>query len=87
MDSIQEIKGLLKEEKLLIGTDTTMKSLKAGELSKIFLTSNVSDEVREDLEKYSKMNKVELVQLDIANDELAVVAKKPFNISIIGLKK
>ena len=64
-----------------------MKALKAKKLSKVFISSNCPPEMKEDLERYSKMNGVELAQLDIANDELGVVCKKSFNISIIGLKK
>lgn len=87
MEAIQEIKKLIKENKLLLGTDTTMKALKAGKLSKIYATSNCPADVREDLEHYSKLSGVEIVNLDIANDELGVVCKKTFRISIIGLKK
>jgi len=86
-DSISDIKKLIKEDKLLLGTETTMKALKSGELSKIFKTSNCPDDLNKDLENYSNMNNVELVQLEISNDELGVICKKPFNISIIGLKK
>lgn len=87
MDMIKEIKDLLKEDKLLLGTETTMKALKSGKLSKVFVTANCPSDLKKDLEKYCKMGGVEVMALDVPNDELGVICKKPFRISIIGLKK
>ena len=60
---------------------------KAGELSKVFISSNCASDVKEDLEKYCKLSNVEIVETGMGNDELGVVCKKHFRISVIGLKK
>jgi large subunit ribosomal protein L30e len=84
---IDDIKKLLKTDKLLIGKDRVIKNLKLGNLEKIFLASNCSDELKQDVENYSKLANVKVVQLDIPNEELGAVCKKPFSISIIGFLK
>ncbi|MBN2367550.1 ribosomal L7Ae/L30e/S12e/Gadd45 family protein [Candidatus Woesearchaeota archaeon] len=87
MTNIDEIKKDLKEDRLVIGTNKAVKSLRLGKLRKVYLTSNCPDDVKESVEKYSKLAKVEVVRLKLANDALGTVCKKPFSISVLGLKK
>ncbi len=82
-----KIKKLLKQGKLIIGTNNTLKKLRANKLEKIWLSSNVPERVKEDLLNYSKLNNVKVIDLDIANDELGVVCKKPFSVSVASLIK
>ena len=55
---IDEIKKKIKEGKVIIGTSRTVKALKLGKTDKVFLTSNCPDDVKEDIEHYSKLGKV-----------------------------
>ncbi|MBD3248677.1 50S ribosomal protein L30 [Candidatus Woesearchaeota archaeon] len=87
MSNIDDIKKALKEEKAVIGTDRVMKKIKLGKISKVFLTSNVPEEVKEDIDHYSELSKAEVVGLDMPNDELGTICKKPFSISILGILK
>ena len=80
-----EIKNNLKTDKLVIGTDKTVKLLKLGKLAKVFVAENTAELVENDLDYYSKINNVELSKLNIDNEELGVLCKKPFSISVIGL--
>ena len=84
---MDDIKKIAKDKKALIGTNKVMKSLKLGKLSKVFLTRNCPKDIKEDIEHYAKIAKVEVVQLKIPNDELGVLCKKPFSISVLGLRK
>ena len=86
-DYVIEIRKLLESNKIVIGTDEVMKLLKLGKISKVFITSNCPDSVKEDLEKYAGISKAEVVQLDIPNEELGVVCKKPFSISVAAIVK
>ena len=61
---VAEIKALLEKEKVVIGTKETIKRLKLGKVAKVFLSSNTPKEVQEDIEYYSKLGKVTVVQLD-----------------------
>jgi large subunit ribosomal protein L30e len=87
MTSATEIRKLLKSEKLVIGTDNTMKQLKKGKLQKILLASNCEEKTEKDIEYYAKMSETEVVKTDILNDELGTICKKPFSISVLGVLK
>lgn len=86
-DVISEIKQLLKEEKLVIGADRTIKGINTGKFVKIYIASNCSDQLRENIVHYADIASVEVVDAGIPNDELGDVCKKPFSISVMGIKK
>ena len=85
MDHIKDIRKIVKEEKAIIGTKEVIKNLKLGKVKKVYVTSNCPDDVREDVDRYAKIAEAEVVELSIPNDELGVVCKKTFSISILGL--
>ena len=87
INPISEIKKALKNKKVIIGTERTLKNLKLGKISKIFLTSNCSEDIKKDIKYYSKLAKVEVVQLKQPNDELGALCKKPFSISVLSVVK
>lgn len=83
---ITEIKELVKKGKIVIGLNTTLKHLRKNKLKSIYISSNCPKKVKEDLYYYSKIAKVEVIALPYQNDELGVMCKKPFSISVIGVK-
>ncbi len=85
--NIEEIRNALKKNNLVIGSKQTIKMLKQSKIEKVFLTTNCPEQVREDIENYSKINKVELVNLSYPNDELGVFCKKQYSISVVGIPK
>ena len=84
--ALTEIKKNLKTEKLVLGSSRTLKLLKEGKLSKIFVSANTPKEMVEDLKYYTKLADVEVEKVDMPNDELGIYCKKPYSISVIGLK-
>lgn len=85
--SADEVKKLAASKKIVIGTKRVMKMLKAGKISKVFVTSNCPKGVKEDIGRYASISKADVVQMDMPNDELGVVCKKQFSISIVGVSK
>ena len=85
--TISELRKLLAEKKLLIGTERTVKALKIGKIEKVFLSLNCPSKVKEDIKHYSKLSKASVSQLKYPNDELGVLCKKPYSISVLGLVK
>ncbi|GAG19745.1 unnamed protein product [marine sediment metagenome] len=81
---MSELDEALKEEKLIIGRDRTLKLLKNDKLKKIFIASNCDEDVREEIKKYAKISKVEVIELKIDNIELGAMCKKPFAISVLS---
>jgi ribosomal protein L30E len=82
-----EIRKMLKNEKLVLGSDRVLKLLRDNQMESIWLSSNVPAGVSEDVKRYAQMSGTTVETLNIPNDELGVICKKPFNIAAIGLKK
>ena len=64
-----------------------MKNLKLGKVSKVLLASNCPDDVKETVERYAKMAGADVEQLDVPNDELGIICRKHFFISVMSVKK
>lgn len=82
---IDEIKKLLGSEKLIIGAQGVLKALRKGSLAKAYLASNAPPAVRSDIERFGGLGGVAVIMLDVPNDELGTMCKKPFPIGVIGI--
>jgi len=82
-----EIKKLIKAKNLAIGTERTIKNLKLGRVEKVIISSNCTDKVVDDLNYYASLNKTETMKVHYPNDELGVICKKPFSISVLSILK
>jgi len=85
--AISELKKNLKSERLVLGTSLTLKNMKLGNLTKVFLSSNCPDGVKKDVDYYSSLGTCSVENLKIPNEELGIVCKKPFSVSVVGLLK
>ena len=86
-DQVTEIRKLLSENKLILGTERTLHRLKLGKLKRIYVSANCPAKVKDSIKHYSSLAKVEVVNLKQQNDELGVVCRKPFSVSVIGLQE
>ncbi|MBN2454584.1 ribosomal L7Ae/L30e/S12e/Gadd45 family protein [Candidatus Woesearchaeota archaeon] len=86
-NSLAEIKKHLSDKKLVLGTRETIKKMKLGKLEKVFLTSNCPENVKKDVEYYASVSGCKTEKLDIPNEELGVICKKQFAVSLAGLLK
>lgn len=84
---ILDLKKGLAEGKAVIGTKIVLKDLKDAKLSKIYLASNCPEKVKEDIEYYGSLVKVPIIVLSVDNEEIGVLCKKHFFISVLGIKK
>ena len=84
--NITEIRKLLKSKSLIIGTKETLKALKLGKLKKVFLSANPSESTVESINRYARSSNIEVIKLRYPNDELGILCKKPFSISVLGVK-
>ena len=82
-----EIRKLIKAGNLIIGTKRSVKSLKLGRVQKILVSSNCPAEVEKSINYYASLSGAEVHKLDFPNDELSVICKKPFSISVLALLK
>ena len=82
-----EIKKLIKAKKIIIGTQRTIKSLKLGKVDKVLLSSNCADRTVNDINYYAGLSKAETIRVRYPNEELGVICKKPFSVSVISILK
>ncbi len=85
--SVDEIKNSLKGRRLVLGASVAVKSLKRGSLAKVFLSSNCPESLKKDIAYYCGISGCPVETLDVQNDELGVVCKKLFPVSVVGLLK
>ncbi len=85
--NVEEIKALLKEGRVVIGSDTVIKLMRAGQIGKVMLASNCSSKTTATAEHYGRLAGVGVVRLAYPNDELGILCKKPFPISVLGVKR
>ena len=82
-----EIKKMLKSGTLVIGAERAIKNLKLGKVEKVLISSNCPMKAEKDIIQFSKLSGAELCKLDYPNEELGIICKKPFFISVLALLK
>ena len=81
------IKKLLKEKKVIIGTERAIKGLKLGKVEKVLLSSNCAEKTVENINYYAGLGSIETVKVGYSNEELGTICKKPFSISVLSVLK
>jgi len=82
-----EIRGLLADNKLIIGTERALKLLRLGKLKQVYLSVNCADSTKEDIAHYSKLSGTKVKELAYPGSELGVICKKSYSISVLGVLK
>ena len=85
--SSAEIKKMIKSGNVILGTERAMNNLKLGKAQKILLSSNCPASVEKKINYYAGLSGAEVQKLDYPNDELGVICKKPFSISVLAFLK
>ena len=85
--TLSELKKNVGNKKLILGLNRTVKEMKKGNVNEIFLASNCSMEMKKDIEAVAKKFKIKISELDVTNEEMGVVVKKPFAVSVACLLK
>ena len=84
-DIVAELKKVLESKKAILGGDVTLKLLRQGKIKKVFLSSNCDPKVKADIEQVCKVSEVECVELSHNTEEIGVIFKKPFSVSVVGV--
>ena len=85
--SIKEIKQILKTKKVVLGTKQVIKNLRQNKIKKLLISSNCNKETKKDLEYYTKIGKIEKLDIKNSNKEIGIMCRKPFSISVVGVLK
>ena len=86
-DEVTEIRNAISNDSLIIGNDRVLKMLKNDKISKVLLSSNISEELEKEINTQAKIADTPVIRLKIPNDEIKVLCKKQFLISVLGIKK
>ena len=87
MLTTEQLRKLIEDRKVIIGTSRTIQALKADKLKRVVLASNASEATADAVTRYSSQTGVAIDELSVPNDELGVMCKKPFSISLLGIRK
>lgn len=86
---IEEFKKLVtkarEENNLLLGADSTIKSLKVGKVKLVAFAANCP--VAEDIKYYARLAKVETVSYPDSGISLGELCRKPFSVSALAVVK
>ncbi|GEM_PF-1021910 len=81
------IKGLLEKNKLIIGSERTLKFAKNNKLKSIFIASNAPKELKNEAKIIAKALGIELVELEENSKQIGTKLGKPFTVFMIGILK
>ncbi|MFH1376772.1 MAG: 50S ribosomal protein L30e [Candidatus Woesearchaeota archaeon] len=80
--TIKELKAAIKENKVIMGTERTIKDIKRGKPKEVFIAKNCQEDLKKQIKHYCKLSKITLTELDETNEELGTLCKKPFSINM-----
>lgn len=78
--SLEKLRKAIKEEKIIYGTERTLKNLRLGKTKIVFLSENCPNLIKEKIKKY----KTEIIELGETSEELALICKRPHSITVLS---
>jgi large subunit ribosomal protein L30e len=82
---MKELKNALKENKVIFGSKRTIKYLKLGNVKLIILANNCPENVKKDIEYYTKLSGIKTENFDGTAKQLGVFCGKPFAIASLAI--
>lgn len=84
-EAVEDLRKLLTADKLVFGNEDVLKLLRKGKLQKVVVASNCNGSIKDDFSRYCEMAGVECLEIAQSSDEVGVLCRKPFAISVIGV--
>ena len=84
---IKELLLFQKANKIIIGTKKAQKLFKNNLVEKVYLSQNCLDLTKKLINHYSKLTKVEIVDLEVDSKELGIKLQKPFLVNVVCIIK
>jgi len=83
---VKVIKKSVEEGIAIVGTKQVLEGIRQGGVSTVYLTVNCPEEVVASVKSYKQTSSFKIINLSQNNDELGVICKKPFSISVLAIK-
>lgn len=74
----------MDRDKLIIGSERTLKLAKQGKISKIYLASNIPENLKAEAELVAMANNIEIVILNENSKQFGVKIGRPFTVLMAG---
>lgn len=84
-DTAEMLKAKAQQKELVVGMERVIKGIQRGKLVKVFLASNSPAKMKEDLIRYAALAHISVYELPQTNEELGIICKKNFLVSVVGL--
>ena len=79
--TIAKLRTALKDDKVIFGTEKTLKNIKLGKAKAVFLSSNCPEKIKNEIKSYKG---IEVIELKEPSDEVALICKRPHVVSVIS---
>jgi len=87
MELARLIKEKIKQNKVIIGYKTVIKSLKSDRPELIVLAANTPEDKKKMIELNAKISKVQVKEYPKDGVDLGLLCGKPFSISVLAIKR
>ncbi len=85
--STEEIRKLMAEGKLILGTSKSMRALEKGLVSMVIISSNTDDALLSRIKLRADTVSVPVHVLSSTNAELGVLCRRPHAVAVIAVRK
>jgi large subunit ribosomal protein L30e len=82
---IDDIRKQLGSKNMLLGEREVMKAILTGKIKKVYLAKNCKETMRRDIMRAQEIAKFDVITLDLVNEEVGTLCKKPFSVAVIGV--
>ena len=86
-DLSNTLRKKIAENKVIIGTQGTKKQLLDKKLEKVIFAKNCPEETKQTFTKYCGMTETKQEIIDLNNEELGVMCRKQYPVSVLGVLK
>ena len=76
-----------KPKLLVFGSNQIFKQIKLDKINEVFVASDCSKEILEKLGRYSKFSNLKIYELPKNKEEITLLCKKEFPVSVVGVIK
>ncbi|MFQ6057177.1 MAG: 50S ribosomal protein L30e [Methanosarcinales archaeon] len=84
--TLEELKDALTKNNVIIGSKRTIKYLKTKNVKLVMIASNCPENIKNDINHYSKISKIKVEKFDGTAKQLGIFCGKPFPIATLAIK-
>ncbi len=85
--NIEDLKKIAEKQKVIFGSTEIIKKIKQGKIQKVFLASNIPQEVENDIQHNATIAKTEIEKVSLPNYEFGLLFKRVHPILALGVLK